>query len=202
MHNARTRDNGHVTTDSRHGDVPTRERVLAATLQLVAERGLAGTSVVDIETAAGLAGGRGGFYRHFPNKEAALDEAIHRELDTLRARFKADRAAPNLTEELTQGVRGLQELGPLIALVLRGVDLDPETMRAFRTVVASGSATHGLDNVIRESVNAGRDPKAAAVVVTMATLGFHLAGEFLDGDVYGITESDFVEALAAMVNGT
>ena len=52
----------------------TRERIKAAALPLFAERGFAGTSIAEIESAAGLAPRAGAFYRHFTGKEALFQE--------------------------------------------------------------------------------------------------------------------------------
>lgn len=189
-----------MTTDSSATEASTKERILTAVLRLVAERSLAGTSVVDIEKAAGLAPGRGGFYRHFPNKEAALHAAVDQELTKLRERYDAAVPAVDLPTELKQGLRGIADLGPLIAIVLRGADLQPEALRAMRTIIATGSASYGLENVTEAAERSGQDPTAAAVVVTMASVGFHLARHFFKGAVHGISEDAFVEALAAMVS--
>src|SRR5437879_5360969 len=111
----------------------THDRILDATLQLVAARGIAGTPVVDIEAAAGLAPGRGGFYRHFPSKEAALDAALDRELDRLRARqdrgATAPGAAADVAGEIREGLSWLGELAPVITIVLRDGKSVPRTTR-------------------------------------------------------------------------
>lgn len=180
-------------------EVSTKQRIIRATLDLVADRGLAGTSVVDIESAAGLAPGRGGFYRHFANKEAALEAAVDQELDRLRERYATPQPSPDLTSEIRQGLRGLEELASVIAIVLRGTDLAPEVLERWREVMVTGSASSGLENVTEAARLNGQDPIAAAVVVTMASVGFHLASQFLQGDVYGISEDAFVQALVAMV---
>lgn len=56
------------------------------TLVLVSANGLGGTSVVEIEQAAGLSPGSGAFYRHFPSKLAAVKAAVEREASRLRDR--------------------------------------------------------------------------------------------------------------------
>jgi AcrR family transcriptional regulator len=52
----------------------TRERIRDAGLKLFIEKGYRGTSIADIERAAGLAPRAGGFYRHFPSKEDLVVE--------------------------------------------------------------------------------------------------------------------------------
>ena len=64
---------------------PTRERIVDEAMRLFAERGLRGTSVADIESAAGLSPGSGGLYHHFPSKDAVLAEGVARQLSRLDA---------------------------------------------------------------------------------------------------------------------
>src|SRR5438445_4743092 len=153
----------------------TRDRVMDETLRLVAARGVAATPVVDIEAAAGLAPGRGGFYRHFPSKEAALHAALQRELDRLRARQDQAANADGLADELSAGLAWLAELGPLITIVMRDGATLPDTTRDLRKIIASGGMSPGLERTVEAAVAAGGDPIACAVVGTMASLGFHLA---------------------------
>src|SRR4051795_9638026 len=56
--------------------LPTRERILAAALELFAEGGYEGTSVGDIEAAAGLSPRSGALYKHFASKAAVLEAAM------------------------------------------------------------------------------------------------------------------------------
>jgi AcrR family transcriptional regulator len=174
-----------------------------ATLRLVAAQGIAATAVVDIEAASGLAPGRGGFYRHFPSKEDALRAALERELDRLRGRQLEPvdvGAGPEcLADELSAGLAWLTELGPLITVVMRDGPSVPDTTRALRKIIATGGMSAGLERAAEAAVAAGRDPVACAVVVTMASIGFHLAHNFLGGPVEGIDAEQFVATLADMV---
>ena len=61
----------------------TRERLLDAAMRLFAERGYRGTTVGDIEAAAGLAPRSGALYQHFGGKEEALRAAVERHVDEL-----------------------------------------------------------------------------------------------------------------------
>jgi AcrR family transcriptional regulator len=65
-----------ITPAAQQPRVPTRERLMREGLRLFAKQGFAGTSVGDIEAAAGLKPRRGALYRHFPTKEALLEEAV------------------------------------------------------------------------------------------------------------------------------
>lgn len=54
-------------------------------MRLFAERGFRGTSVAQIEHAAGLSPGSGGLYHHFDTKDAVLAAAVARHLSRLDA---------------------------------------------------------------------------------------------------------------------
>jgi AcrR family transcriptional regulator len=64
---------------------PTRERIIDAAMRLFGERGYGGTSIAQIEAAAGLAPGSGGLYHHFRSKEELLTAGIERHLQRLGA---------------------------------------------------------------------------------------------------------------------
>lgn len=55
---------------------PTAQRIINEALRLFAENGIAGTPIVRIEQAAGLAPSSGAFYRHFSSKAAVLEAAV------------------------------------------------------------------------------------------------------------------------------
>jgi AcrR family transcriptional regulator len=83
---------------------PTRERLITEAMRLFGEQGYQGTSVAQIEAAAGLAPGSGALYHHFKSKEQLLEAAIDRQLDRrgamrdIRALFAG---LGDLTSELT-----------------------------------------------------------------------------------------------------
>jgi AcrR family transcriptional regulator len=64
---------------------PTRERIIDAAMRLFGERGFCGTSVTQIEGAAGLSSGAGGIYHYFHSKEDVLAAGINRHLARLEA---------------------------------------------------------------------------------------------------------------------
>ncbi|HET6873763.1 MAG TPA: TetR/AcrR family transcriptional regulator [Acidimicrobiales bacterium] len=63
----------------------TRERIVEEAMRLFAERGFKGTSISEIEAAAGLAPGSGGLYHHFDSKDAVLAAGVARHLSRLDA---------------------------------------------------------------------------------------------------------------------
>jgi AcrR family transcriptional regulator len=83
-----------------------RERILAATEQLVAERGCAGTSIERIAKGARVSSIT--FYDHFASKEeafvAAFDRAVHETRDWLAQEAPADHPWP---ARIREGLRAL-----------------------------------------------------------------------------------------------
>lgn len=66
-------------------EAPTRERLITEAMRLFGEQGYRGTSVAQIEAAAGLAPGSGALYHHFKSKEELLEAGIDRQLDRRHA---------------------------------------------------------------------------------------------------------------------
>jgi TetR/AcrR family transcriptional repressor of nem operon len=59
--------------------------IVASAARLLREKGIAGARVADVMAGAGLT--VGGFYAHFPSKEALVDEALRRTASAMRARL-------------------------------------------------------------------------------------------------------------------
>lgn len=78
---------------SREEAAESRRRILKEAGRLYREKGFDGVGVADIMQAAGMT--HGGFYRHFPSKEALIAEAM--------AEAFAERAAPLVDTDKTPG---------------------------------------------------------------------------------------------------
>lgn len=63
----------------------THESIIASACRLLRERGIGGARVADVMSGAGLT--VGGFYAHFPSKEALVDEALRRTSAFMRTRL-------------------------------------------------------------------------------------------------------------------
>jgi len=113
----------------------TRERILREALRLFAERGFRDVTVGDIERAAGLAPRRGGFYRHFPDKEAVLVATVEHHARDLRgfgaeaARIPAGDPAVRLRRLARWGLAFLRRQGPLLRVLAREGDRFPALRR-------------------------------------------------------------------------
>jgi AcrR family transcriptional regulator len=75
---------------------PTRDRIINEAMRLFGEQGYRGTSVAQIEAAAGLTPGAGGLYHHFTSKEALLAAGIERHMGRLDALRDIRRVLTNL----------------------------------------------------------------------------------------------------------
>jgi AcrR family transcriptional regulator len=113
----------------------TPERILDAAMGLFAERGFRGTTVGEIEQAAGLAPRSGALYQHFKGKEDVLEKAIERQLEAVDDLGSALEMLPlgDLRAELTLMARwnlaSLDRRAQLARFVHREGDRLPEPLR-------------------------------------------------------------------------
>jgi AcrR family transcriptional regulator len=113
----------------------TPERILDAAMRLFAERGYGGTSVGEIERAAGLAPRSGALYQHFNGKEDVLEKAIERHLEAVDDLGAALEMLPlgDLRAELTLLARwnlaSLDRRAHLTRFVYREADRLPMELR-------------------------------------------------------------------------
>jgi AcrR family transcriptional regulator len=104
-------------------------------MRLFAERGYRGTSVGEIERAAGLAPRSGALYKHFEGKEDVLERAIERHLEAIDDLGTVLDMLPlgDLRAELTLLARwnlaSLDRRAPLTRFVYREVDRLPPKLR-------------------------------------------------------------------------
>jgi TetR/AcrR family transcriptional repressor of nem operon len=81
----------------------TRARIVEAAARAFRERGVEAVAIADVMRAAGLT--HGGFYAHFPNKEALVAEATASGLRDSRRAFVAEAAAANPEAPLREIIR-------------------------------------------------------------------------------------------------
>jgi AcrR family transcriptional regulator len=183
-----------------------RERVLAAAMQLFSERGFAGTTITQIERAAGLSPGSGGLYRHFPSKRAILEAGVASSIASNAGLVSlitdADRLAslPLRDRLLTlagAGLRRLEEEGDLNRLVMRDLSQFPDLLaqvgqddigRIFRAFAGWLQA--------QPDVAAGRDWEAIATVLMGAVTHFWIMCEIFGEHPAGIDEDRYLTAAA------
>ena len=183
-----------------------RERVLAAAMQLFSERGFAGTTITQIERAAGLSPGSGGLYRHFPSKRAILEAGVATSIASNAGLVSlindAERlAALPLRDRLLTlaraGLRRLEEEGDLNRLVMRDLSQFPDLLaevgqddvgRIFRVFAGWLQA--------QPDVAADRDWEAIAMVLMGAVTHFWIMCEIFGEHPAGIDEDRYLTAAA------
>jgi AcrR family transcriptional regulator len=182
----------------------TRERIMARSLELFARQGVAGTSVVEIEKAAGLSPGSGSFYRHFENKEAVLVAVIDREVARAAAAREARIAEPErLDVTYRRTLDELARLQPLMEIAAREGRQRPDLLEPVQRILAEDGA-RAESALLAERMERGEiveaDADAVAAVAMLALVGHHLAEHFF-GTPIGADRERFVRTLARMVRG-
>jgi AcrR family transcriptional regulator len=173
--------------------LPTRERILDAALDLFIERGVAGTTVSDIERAVGLAAGTGSFYRHYKSKEelvvAAFQRGVTRLVSELEpARVAETAAAVDPHERAVRDYRAMlgemRAFYPLWLLMQSEREQFPELQNVF------------IDALGMREWDLRWDQDRVRTIAIAALTGFHQLA-MLDNVYYG--KIDFEEFIAALV---
>src|SRR6476646_10593675 len=166
-------------------------------LRLFGEQGFAGTSIAQIEGAAGLTPGSGGLFRHFRSKRELLTAAVEHRL------MQREQWAPLLAPELSivalmdsiapgtslaeriylmaeMGLARLEHNRDVSRILMRDNSIDPAVLRTFRhdeyDLVMQG-ITRGL---IELSGGAEGDWPAAAAVLIGAISHYWLMADIFD----------------------
>ena len=181
---------------------PTRERLIAAALELFADRGYEGTSVGDIETAAGLVPRSGALYKHFPSKRALLGAALAERMDAIdRIDASMDSAPGDIEAELRLiGKLGLEELESerqLARIVMKEGDRFPEIAADFHDAIVARGRAMSIAWFSARAASLGievADAEATAEAMADALIGRKLQS-FMFGERLGeVSEDRFLEA--------
>lgn len=156
-----------------------RERILSAALELVAEHGYAGCSVAAVADRAGVA--TGSVYRHFPAKADLVAEVFRtvsrREADALARAASLETGARSRIAAMIETFAGRALLSPRLAYALLAEPADP-VVDAERLVFRRiNHATFA--RVITEGIAAGELPAQDVEVSATALVG--AIGEALVG---------------------
>jgi AcrR family transcriptional regulator len=185
----------------------TRERILDAAMELFGRHGFKATSIVQIETAAGLAPGSGGIYHYFRNKQALLEAGIERHLGRLDALRDIQRILTDLGDlraELTVLARyALAELdseADLLRIVLAEARSRPELVDAAVNQLVAATYT-GFASWLqtRAHLPAG-EAEAVAAVGLGALFSSRLLRLLLGRDPIDVPDQLFVRTWVAMVH--
>lgn len=182
----------------------TRERIMDRSLELFARQGVAGTTIVEIEAAAGLSPGSGSFYRHFENKDAVLGAVVEREVARAEA-MRAERVSEpeRLDVAYRRTLDELARLQPLIEIAAREGRQRPGLLEPLQRVLAEDGA-RAESALLTAWMERGEiveaDADAVAAVAMFALVGHHLAEHFFGAPI-GADRERFVQTLARMVRG-
>lgn len=190
-------------------DRSSRERLLEAGMRLFAERGFRGTTVGDIEAAAGLAPRSGALYKHFSSKRELLAAAVERHIHELRTIGDVTALMPlgDLRAELTLLARWvLQELDRERALV-RVLEKDGDELpelreRVYDEIVGTGYRL-GVDyfgRVFEDVAGLGDvDAEALSVVVLGAAASFRRTEWTFGRPPLGLDDDRFVAGIVDLL---
>jgi AcrR family transcriptional regulator len=186
----------------------TRERIIDEAMRLFGENGYKGTSVTQIEKAAGLTPGAGGIYHHFRTKEALLAAGIERHLarlDALREIRQVFTGVGDLRAELTITAR----------YALAELDSESELLRIMAT--ESRSRPQLVEGAVQELIGAtytafggwlesraglAADRAAAAAAVGLgALISSRLLRTLLPADPVNVDDNTFVATWVEMMMG-
>jgi AcrR family transcriptional regulator len=185
-----------------------KERIVRVAIPLFAERGYAGTSVADIQEAAGLAPGSGAMYKHFRSKQEVLAAAIDWHIkdfeqteSALPATLPADPLAA-LKIIMTRLSESLLANAQLIRITLRDLDARPEL--ADRIADDMLAALHrAMATWLAGQVEAGtlrpHDTEAIAAVLFSAISYYRVLDILLGKPPAAITDERLVGALVDLV---
>lgn len=181
------------------------ERILNAAKQCFGAKGYAGTTIADIEAAAGYTPRSGGIYRHFPSKLAILEAVIDTELSA-NHRAIIDVPDPDPTEAdpakvLEQVVRrGLAQLdrqADLMRIVFRDLDQFEHLLAKVQTGITDATYRDFADR-LEAAHNLGAIPEvdfeAIAVLAIGPVVDFKIKQHLLGYTPLGLDQERLVHA--------
>jgi AcrR family transcriptional regulator len=175
------------------------DRIVAAASRCFATKGYAGTTIADIEEAAGYSPRAGGMYRHFASKHAILEAVIDAAVADNEAVFNAIEAPPEphtparIAEFLVRnGLAQLDRQAELMNIVFRDLDQFPHLLARVRGGLAN--ATVMLARLIESLSDEPIDADAIAAVAVGPTIEFKIKQHMLGFTPLDISEERFVAA--------
>jgi len=147
----------------------TRNDLLAAAIQVLAERGLHETKVADIAAAADI--GVGTFYLYFPTKEALFDAVVEDTIGRLKRTIDAARGdAPDVIAESAAAnaafCRFAQENREVFKIVFGHAAAYNDVIRRAQALFAAD-----IEHTIRRGIEAGVFAPVPAAVAAQAMVG-------------------------------
>lgn len=187
-------------------------RILDVALELFAAKGFAGTTVTEIESAAGLTAGTGSFYRHFDSKEALFDAVLEREIAQAAVEHERSAGQPpssgvddrrtRIVRDLHESLQNMTRREPLIRLLGREGDQLGKARDDLRRTMLHDWVRHEaamLGRTLPARTSRSTRDDAIAVVMVAALLGYHQAKRFFGAPISNLEPDLFVETLADLV---
>jgi AcrR family transcriptional regulator len=186
-----------MTTDSSRPP-KTRDRILDAAREVLADEGLSGFTMSEVERRVGLAVGSGSIYRHYASKEALLQAVLEQEVRVNRAATEATRQAAQQLSDATerdervykQMLDDLRRFNRFFALMLDQGDRNPELRSAVQ------AALHPDTN----GETAAEEPLETFAMAALG--GYHLFSIMQGQPFNGIEEEPFLRMLVQLVHGS
>lgn len=187
----------------------TRSRLIAESMRLFGEQGYSGTSVSEIEAAAGLSGGSGSLYRHFASKEALLSEGIREQVAAgeglLGLVRDAGAAEVSLRERLVMvavaGLRRLEQERDFNRVLIKDLSLFPELLEIARTEEIARIHAAIADWLQRHAApdRGGLDWVALATVIIGSISHYWLLRDIFGTHPSDASEERYIDALVDLV---
>lgn len=182
----------------------TRGRILAEAMRLFGEQGFAGTSIAQIEAAAGLKPGSGGLYRHFPSKDALLSTGIRERVESRGELLSSMTPQPGSAPETVllavarAGLRRLDDERDVSRILVRDLSSSPELLEFMRDAEIRTNH-HALAELLVALGTKTVDADALAAVLIDAISHYWLLADVFGGEhPLGIAEERYLSMLVTM----
>jgi AcrR family transcriptional regulator len=187
-------------------DLSTRERIVEEAMRLFAERGFKGTSISEIEAAAGLAPGSGGLYHHFDSKDAVLAAGVARHLsrlDALREIRRVFSGLGDLSIALTLTARyylaELDSQTELLRLLASEARRRPDLLREAAEHLVASTFSSFAEWLAAETGRSPADCEAVARLALGALLSSRLTVDVFGCAVEPLDDEQLIATWTAMV---
>lgn len=190
----------------------TRDRALSAAMRLFGEQGYAGTTIAQIESAAGLSPGSGSLYRHFRSKQELLEEGVRRQLQSaadLRSLLADDQQLVDLDlrERLGAVLRltigRLEHARDLVRMMLRESRAFPALMAELRDhqMLGVGESLARWLEAQPELEGADHDWSAVAGVLVAAVSHYWFLRDAFETEPFDVDEDRYLRTVIDLTVG-
>jgi AcrR family transcriptional regulator len=188
---------------------PTQERIVDGAMRLFAERGFKGTSISEIEAAAGLRPGSGGLHHHFDSKDAVLAAGVARHLarlDALREIRKVFGGLGDLTVALTLTARyylaELDSQTELLRLLASEARRRPDLLTEAVDHLIASTFSSFAEWLAEETGRPADDLQAVAQLALGALLASRFMPHVLGCDLPAVDDERLISTWTAMLLAT